>query len=125
MLPGDVAAWISGLAVEWLEAGTCNHSRQTQGYRPGKFLDHLIKVRNSTCTAPGCRRAAQQCDLDHLIPYDQGGLTCECNLHPQCRRHHRCKGSAGWQVEMPEPGGLAWRLPHGRSYMTRAEAYPV
>jgi hypothetical protein len=125
MLPGDVAAWISGLAVEWLEAGTCNHSRQTQGYRPGKFLDHLIKVRNSTCTAPGCRRAAQQCDLDHLIPYDQGGLTCECNLHPQCRRHHRCKGSAGWQVEMPEPGVLAWRLPHGRSYMTRAEAYPV
>ncbi len=125
MLPGDAAAWISGLAVEWLEARNCTHSRQTQGYRPGKLLDHLIKVRNSTCTAPGCRRAAQQCDVDHVIPYDQGGLTCECNCHPQCRRHHRCKGSAGWRVEMPEPGVLAWRLPHGRSYTTRTEPYPV
>ncbi len=121
----DVAAWMAGLAVQWLEAGTCGHSRQTTGYRPSRLLDHLIKIRNPTCTAPGCRRPAQQSDIDHVIPYHLGGRTCECNCHPACRRHHRCKGTAGWQLEMPEPGVLTWHLPHGRSYTTRAEPYPV
>ncbi len=121
----DAAAWMAGLAVQWLEAGTCSHSRQTPGYRPGRLLDHLIKIRNPACTAPGCRRPAQQCDVDHVIPYHQGGRTCECNCHPACRRHHRCKGTAGWHLEMPEPGVLTWHLPHGRSYTTKAEPYPV
>jgi hypothetical protein len=53
------------------------------------------------------------------------GRTCECNCHPACRRHHRCKGSAGWQLTMAEPGILAWRLPHGRTYVTHAEPYPI
>jgi Domain of unknown function (DUF222) len=121
----DAAAWIAGLTMEWLEAGSCGHSRQAPGYRPSRLLDHLIKIRNPTCTAPGCRRPAQQCDVDHVIPYDQGGFTCECNCHPACRRHHRCKGTSGWHLEMPEPGVLTWHLPHGRLYTTRAEPYPV
>jgi hypothetical protein len=120
-----VAAWISSFAMNWLESGSCSHARETKAYVPGRLLGHLIKVRNPTCTAPGCRRPAQQSDIDHVIPYAQAGRTCECNCHPACRRHHRCKGSAGWHLEMPEPGMLVWRLPHGRSYVTRAQPYPV
>ncbi len=122
---GPAAAWIAGLQPEWLNAETCDHSRQTAGYQPGQLLGHLIKIRNPTCSAPGCRRPAHRCDLDHVIPYHLGGRTCECNLHPLCRRHHRCKGSPGWQLDMPEPGVLTWRLPHGRTYTTRPEPYPV
>ena len=118
-------AWLSSLAVNWLESGSCSHSREATTYVPGRLLAHLIKVRNQTCTAPGCRRPAQQSDIDHVIPYARGGRTCECNCHPACRRHHRCKGSAGWHLEMPEPGILVWRLPHGRAYQTRAQPYPV
>lgn len=121
----SAASWISNLAVNWLESGTCSHARQTKNYVPGRLLGHLIKVRNPTCTAPGCRRPAQQSDIDHGIPYAQGGRTCECNCHPLCRRHHRCKGSAGWHLEIPEPGTLVWRLPHGRTYRTHAQPYPV
>jgi Domain of unknown function (DUF222) len=124
-IPAPAAAWVSGLTVHWLETGTCAHPRETKAYAPARLLDHLIKVRNPTCTAPGCRRPAHRCDVDHIVPYDQGGRTCECNTHPACRRHHRLKGSAGWQLEMPEPGILAWRLPHGRTYVTRAEPYPI
>lgn len=124
-MPQPVAAWVGGLAVNWLESGSCSHARETRAYVPGRLLGHLIKVRNPTCTAPGCRRPAQQSDIDHVVPYAQGGRTCECNCHPACRRHHRCKGSAGWHLEMPEPGKLVWRLPHGRRYVTRAEPYPV
>lgn len=121
----SVAAWIVGLGINWLESGSCSHARETAAYVPGKLLGHLIRVRSPTCTAPGCRRPAQTSDIDHVIPYAWGGRTCECNCHPACRRHHRCKGSAGWHLEMLEPGILVWRLPHGRSYLTRAQPYPV
>lgn len=124
-LPAPAAAWVGGLTVHWLETGACSHPRQTLAYRPGRLLEHLVKVRNPTCTAPGCHRPAQRCDIDHVVPYDQGGRTCECNTHPACRRHHRCKGSPGWQLAMPEPGTLAWSLPHGRTYATRADPYPI
>ncbi|HXW44724.1 MAG TPA: DUF222 domain-containing protein [Streptosporangiaceae bacterium] len=119
------ADWIAGLTIHWLETGHCSHPRQTAAYRPGKQLTHLLKVRNPTCTAPGCGRPALRSDIDHVIPFGQGGRTCECNCHAPCRRHHRLKGSAGWQLEMPQPGVLKWRLPHGRSYtVTPAGAYP-
>jgi len=119
------AAWIAGLSFEWLSTAPCDHSRQTTAYRPGRSLAHLIKIRNPTCTAPGCRRPSWQCDIDHVVPFHLGGRTCECNAHPACRRHHRCKGSKGWRLDMPAPGILAWRLPHGRTYITVARPYPV
>jgi Domain of unknown function (DUF222) len=119
------AEWVAGLTIQWLQSGQCDHSRQTTAYRPGPRLTHLIKVRSPVCTAPGCNRPSQRSDIDHVIPYGEGGRTCECNTHPPCRRHHRLKGSAGWHVEMPEPGVLRWHLPHGRTYTTTpAGAYP-
>ena len=77
-----VPDWLRGLTFSTLETGTCTHPRQSHGYRPGPAMRHLIHIRNPTCTGPGCRRAATRCDLDHVIPYHQGGRTCECNLHP-------------------------------------------
>ena len=55
------------------------------GYHPSRKLQHLIRARSATCTAPGCRRPAARCDLDHTVPWDQGGLTCECDLAPPCK----------------------------------------
>jgi Domain of unknown function (DUF222) len=77
-----VPDWLCGLTFSTLETGTCTHPRQSRGYQPGPAMRHLIHIRNPTCTGPGCRRAATRCDLDHVIPYHQGGPTCECNLHP-------------------------------------------
>src|SRR5450755_3502366 len=122
--PGG-AEWLAGLTVQWLETGDCSHQRESTGYRPSRRLRHLIKVRNPTCTAPGCRRQAVNCDDDHTIPYDQGGRTCECNIAPLCRRHHRTKQAPGWHLEQPRPGVLRWTAPHGRTYTTTAEPYPV
>ena len=66
--------------------GTCGHARAEPGYRPSRKLQHLVKVRNARCTAPGCGRPAARCDLDHTIAWHQGGLTCECGLAPRCKR---------------------------------------
>ena len=118
-------AWLASLRLEWLERGGCGHQRQGPSYRPGRKLRHLIQIRQRTCAHPGCRRPAEDCDLDHTIPYQQGGLTCECNLGPFCRRHHQTKQAPGWHVTQPEPGTLVWTTPHGRTYTVKPGRYPI
>jgi hypothetical protein len=103
--------------------GPCDHAQAEVGYHPSRKLAHLIRARSATCTAPGCRRPAARCDLDHTIPWDQGGLTCECDLAPLCRHHHRAKQAEGWRLAQPEPGLLVWHTPCGRSYTTTPSSY--
>jgi hypothetical protein len=103
--------------------GPCEHTRAEGHYRPSRKLFHRVKAWNTTCTAPGCGRRAAACDLDHTEPHDQGGRTCECNLAPLCRHHHRCKQADGWRLEQPQPGVLVWRTPSGRTYTTTPTQY--
>jgi len=124
--PGsDRAAWLSTITISPVETGTCAHRRESAGYRPSSALRHIVKIRSSRCGFPGCRRRAERCDDDHTVPHHKGGKTCECNLYPLCRRHHRAKQAQGWQLEQPEPGTLVWTLPCGRNITTQAEPYPV
>ncbi|HET9899110.1 MAG TPA: DUF222 domain-containing protein [Streptosporangiaceae bacterium] len=122
-LPPSLATWLRSLSVEWLERGTCTHRRQVDGYRPSAALGHLIKIRQRTCTSPGCRQPAAGCDLDHTVPYEQGGVTCECNLGPLCRKHHQCKQAPGWHLTQTSPGSFTWTAPHGRAYEVRPRSY--
>ena len=115
--------WLAGLRFTRLEHGTCTHARQAPGYRPSNLIRDLVRARQRTCCFPGCRRPARACDLDHTIPWDQDGRTCECNLAPLCRRHHRAKQAPGWHLAQPEPGLLTWTAPHGRSYAVTPEPY--
>ncbi|HEY1675258.1 MAG TPA: DUF222 domain-containing protein [Streptosporangiaceae bacterium] len=101
-----------------LAGDRCDHRHQEPAYQPSRKLRHLIEARHRTCSAPGCGRSAARCDLDHTVPYDQGGRTCECNLAPLCRHHHRCKQSEGWQLEQAAPGQLRWTTPSGRIHLT-------
>jgi hypothetical protein len=125
--PGaEPMAWLTQITICGLETGTgpCAHTRETRGYRPSAALRHLIKIRDRRCSFPGCSRQAVRCDDDHTIAYDQGGRTCECNLSPLCRQHHRTKQARGWRLTQPAPGTLTWTLPHGRSYTTTPGHYP-
>jgi hypothetical protein len=70
-------------------------------------------------------RPAARCDLDHTVPWDQGGPTCECDLAPLCRHHHRAKQAQGWHLDHPRPGILTWRVPSGRAYTTTPTTYPT
>ena len=103
--------------------GPCPHNSAEDRYRPSRKLQHLVRARNGTCAAPGCGRSAASCDLDHTDPHHQGGRTCECNLAPLCRHHHRCKQAEGWWLEQPEPGVLVWHTPAGRTYTTNPTQY--
>ena len=118
-------SWLATVRIIPIETGTCSHRHQSAGYQPSDGLRHIVKTRSRRCGFPGCRRAAVRCDDDHSIPYHLGGRTCECNLYPLCRRHHRCKQSPGWHLQQPQPGHLIWTAPSGRTYAKLTEPYPV
>ena len=113
------------VTVTPITSGGCGHHRQEPGYRPSPALARLIRTRNTTCTFPGCRRPARRCDLDHTVPYENGGRTCECNLAPLCRRHHQVKQAEGWTLTQPAPGVLVWLTPAGRRYTTLPSQHPT
>ena len=124
---GPMIRWATELAckMRFLEFGPCTHTRQSAGYRPPPSLAHLLRIRQRTCSYPGCRRPARRCDLDHVLAYDCGGATCECNLTPLCRRHHRAKQAPRWHLSQDQPGTLTWQLPHERRYTVTPDPYPV
>jgi Domain of unknown function (DUF222) len=101
---------------------TCDHRYAEDRYTPSRKLKHLLRARAQTCDAPGCNAQAVYCDLDHTTPHPDGP-TCQCNLGPKCRRHHRAKQAPGWRVQQPEPGVLRWTLPSGRTHTTTPTVY--
>ncbi len=121
----DPGSWLATVTIRPIETSTCDHTRESAGYQPSPTLRHLIKTRSPRCGSPGCRRPAVSCDDDHTIPYHLGGRTCECNLYPLCRRHHKCKQAPGWHLSQPQPGELIWTTPSGRTYTKISEPYPV
>jgi hypothetical protein len=101
---------------------TCDHRQAENRYTPSRKLKDVIRARTTTCDAPGCGAQALYCDLDHTLAYPDGP-SCQCNLGPKCRRHHRAKQAPGWRVEQPEPGIVRWTLPNGRTHITTPTEY--
>jgi hypothetical protein len=127
LIPKDFSAAqiLSALNVKLTPVirGPCDHAQAELRYQPSRKLRHRVNDRNTRCTAPGCCRPATRCDLDHTQPWHNGGVTCECNLAPLCRHHHKCKQSDGWALEQPSPGILRWRTPAGRHYVSQPTVY--
>jgi hypothetical protein len=84
--PGTGPPGILRTPLTPITRGPCDHAHGQAGYHPTRTLTHLVRARSATCTAPGCCRPATRCDLDHTTAWDKGGLTCECNLAPRCKR---------------------------------------
>nr|WP_246044858.1 HNH endonuclease signature motif containing protein [Rhodococcus oryzae] len=98
-------------------------SREAHTYQPSKRLAEIIRTRDGTCRFPNCTARAQDCDLDHTIPFNHanpanGGLTVEENLACLCRKHHRLKTEGYWTVTQLGSGLLRWTDPHGTITVT-------
>jgi hypothetical protein len=59
------------------------------------------------------------------LAHARGGRTCECDLAPLCRLHHKIKQASGWRLEQPEPGVLQWTAPSGWRYTTTPHTHPT
>jgi Domain of unknown function (DUF222) len=87
-------------------------------YSPSAQLAAFVRARDLTCRAPGCDHPAIQCDVDHTIPYAEGGATHASNLKCPCRLHHLVKTFWGWRDQQLPDGTVIWTLPDGRTYVT-------
>jgi hypothetical protein len=88
------------------------------GYIPSKALADFVRCRDLTCRWPGCDRPATDCDLDHTIPYADGGPTHASNLKALCRTHHLVKTFWGWREQQLPDGTLILTSPAGHTYVT-------
>lgn len=53
-------------------------------------LRRVIEVRDLHCQHPsGCERPMSKCDVDHITPHSQGGVTSQDDGHLECRPHNR------------------------------------
>ena len=71
-----------------------------------------VMARDLHCVFPGCDRASSWCDVHHLIPWSEGGLTSLENLVLLCRHHHTLVHEGGWRIE-GTPGQLVFYRPNG------------
>ena len=87
-------------------------------YTPSARLADFVRCRDLTCRAPGCDVPAVGCDIDHTVPYADGGATHPSNLKMLCRKHHLLKTFWGWRDTQLADGTVIWTLPSGQVYVT-------
>jgi hypothetical protein len=114
----DLHDRLTPLRESWCQTNDPAHSHTS--YRPTTATRRAIQARHATCVFPTCNRQSEHCDLDHTIAWKpgSGGPTCQCNLAPLCRRHHRTKQTPGWRLSQPWPGLLIWITPSGDWHIT-------
>jgi hypothetical protein len=87
-------------------------------YTPSQALADFVRCRDLTCRWPGCDKPACQCDLDHTIPYADGGPTHASNLKCYCRLHHLVKTFWGWHDQQLPDGTVILTSPAGQTFVT-------
>ena len=105
-------ALAGGAPARWIVTGPSGTAwaATTPTYRRPRWLDHAIRTLDRICRAPGCRRPAEACDIDHVIPYPRGATTAT-NLTALCRHHHRMKTHAGWTSRLLPDRRVEWVSP--------------
>ncbi|MCV7171351.1 DUF222 domain-containing protein [Mycobacterium manitobense] len=91
-------------------------------YTPSRNLAEFVRCRDMGCRFPGCDVAAFSTDIDHTIPYSQGGPTQASNLKCLCRMHHLIKTFWGWHDQQHRDGTVIWTSPAGQTYTTKPGA---
>ncbi len=89
-----------------------------KSYAPSAGLAAFVRCRDLTCRWPGCDKPANDCDVDHTIPYSQGGPTHAGNLKCYCKTHHLVKTFWGWTDQQLADGTLILTSPAGCTYVT-------
>jgi hypothetical protein len=90
----------------------------TTSRRPTQALQRHNQALYPTCTFPGCRMPARDCDIDHRQPRNQNGPTTLHNLAPLCRHDHQLKDTGNWTLTRNPDGTHTWTSPLGHHYTT-------
>jgi hypothetical protein len=96
-----------GSLLSWLDAATFERIV----FAPGKRIEcsphsrfftgatrRAVEVRDQTCTHDFCDVPAEDCQIDHIVPWAQGGPTTQENAQVLCGFHNRLRN------QRPQPG---------------------
>ena len=93
--------------------------RSPSTYALSDDLDAFLIERHQTCGFPGCGQPAWRCEMDHATKHRDGGPTNRENCGPLCKRHHRLKHEADWQLQRHPNGTWTWTSKAGHTYEQR------
>jgi hypothetical protein len=86
--------------------------------RPSNHQTRQVQAQQPVCVFVGCRNPAQDCDLDHNIPWADGGPTATTHLAPLCPGDHTIRHH-GWTYKINPDGTITWTSPLGHKYTKR------
>jgi hypothetical protein len=133
--PGTLLPWLDQAYLEravWGPEGRIEVSRTARFFTGA--TRRAIELRDRQCTHPFCDRPADECEVDHIVPWEAGGETTQENGRLRCGVHNRMRNGSGrremqrwkaeqaaaeaeaqeadarwdpydWEGEGPEPGG--------------------
>ncbi len=85
-------------------------------YKPSQAVADFVIARDRECDFPPCHRQARHCELDHVIPFSEGGQTTRANLKAGCPSDHRMRHRTRWQLTNNPDGTAVWTSPAGHLY---------
>lgn len=101
------------------------HARRVVVDSRGTVIDHGTRQRLFTglardaallladvCSHPGCEVPARHCEVDHDLPWSDGGRTDQVNARVKCGHDNRAKHRQRWRTR---------RDAHGRPYTVRPD----
>jgi hypothetical protein len=89
--PGSLSRW---LGQGWVERVVFDGPDRVKnvGVRRRLFTGgtrRAVQLRDRECFHPYCDVPAEDCEVDHVTPWSEGGLTVEDNGRPACGFHNR------------------------------------
>ena len=93
--PGSLVPWLTRAWVERIVFDSPSRVIDVGVHRRlfAGATRRAIEVRDRQCFDPSCDVPAESCQIDHVPPWADGGLTTQANGRPACafhNRHRRC-----------------------------------
>jgi hypothetical protein len=88
--PGSLLEWLDRAEFErivWLPTNRIECSKYSRFFTGA--TKRAIEVRDRQCQHEFCDRPAEWCDIDHIVPWNEGGLTEQGNSQVLCGPHNR------------------------------------
>ena len=98
--PGSLLPWIDEALFERIvfAPNTRIECSVTSRFFTGATR-RAVEVRDLECQHEFCDLSAEKCQIDHIVPWSEGGLTEQSNGQVLCEYHNRLR------YERPPPGG--------------------
>jgi hypothetical protein len=125
--PGELLALLPTADVEtavFEPSGRVRVNPRTRLFRGAER--RAVEIRDRYCTFDGCREPAERCDVDHIVPYEEGGPTEQSNGWLRCPPHHPGRRRDQPWLHPPEPDpGPSDRDPPDPDSLDRAPPEPL